>query len=39
LSLAEIFGDFKIKDYARNELPKDIFLGITGYGFVIYFIC
>jgi multidrug transporter EmrE-like cation transporter len=38
LSLAEIFGDFKLKAYARNELPKDLFLGITGYGFVIYFL-
>jgi len=38
LSFAEIFGDFKLKDYARNSLPQDLFLGIIGYVAVIYFL-
>lgn len=38
LSVAEIFGDFKLKDYARNELSRDLFMGIGSYVFVIYFL-
>lgn len=38
LSLAEIVGDFKLKDYARRGSSKDLLLGIIGYAFVVYFL-
>jgi len=38
LSLAEIFGDFKLKDYARKGSSKNLILGLIGYAFVIYFL-
>ena len=38
LAVSEIFGDFKIKDYARNGNPTDLFSGISSYGFVIFYL-
>ena len=36
--LAEIFGDFSLKDYARGEKPKDLAKGVAGYVVVIIFL-
>jgi multidrug transporter EmrE-like cation transporter len=36
LAIAEIFGDFKFKDYARSGSNVDLFSGFVGYGFTIY---
>jgi multidrug transporter EmrE-like cation transporter len=38
LCVSEIFGDFKLKDYARYGKSKDLLSGIFGYVFVIYFL-
>lgn len=38
LSIAEIFGDFKLKNYARNKQSTDLINGIIGYAFVIFFL-
>ena len=38
LSLTEIFGDFKLKDYARHNKPIDLAQGLIGYGGVIFFL-
>ncbi len=38
LSLTEIFGDFKLKDYTQSNLSSDLSQGILGYGGVIYFL-
>ena len=36
--IAEIFGDFKLKDYAREEKQVDLAQGLIGYAGVIYFL-
>lgn len=36
--IAEIFGDFSLKDYAREDKPKDLAKGLLGYAGVIYFL-
>ena len=36
--IAEIFGDFKLKDYARGDDNKDLAQGLIGYAGVIYFL-
>lgn len=36
--IAEIFGDFSLKDYARGEDNKDLIKGLLGYAGVIYFL-
>ena len=38
LCISEIYGDFKLKDYARKNQNKDLFSGLFGYGFVLYFL-
>ena len=38
LSLTEIFGDFKLKDFARTNSPVALVQGLAGYGGVIYFL-
>jgi len=38
LSIAEIFGDLKLKSFARYKQNNDLFSGIIGYGFVILFL-
>ncbi len=38
LSLVEIFGDFKLKDYARTNQLSSLAQGISGYIGVIYFL-
>ena len=36
--IAEIFGDFSLKDYAREERPIDLTKGLVGYAGVIFFL-
>lgn len=36
--IAEIFGDFSLKDYARDDKPIDLAKGLIGYAGVIYFL-
>lgn len=38
LSIAEIFGDFKFKDYARLGGASNFVQGLIGYAGVIYFL-
>jgi multidrug transporter EmrE-like cation transporter len=38
LSIVEIFGDFKLKDFARYKKTNDLFNGIIGYIGVIFFL-
>ncbi len=36
--IAEIFGDFSLKDYAREDNKIDLIKGLLGYAGVIYFL-
>lgn len=38
LSIVEIFGDFKLKSFARYNNSSDLFGGMIGYAGVIFFI-
>ena len=38
LSFIEIFGDFQLKDYARNGLMSSLYKGLIGYVGIIYFL-
>jgi multidrug transporter EmrE-like cation transporter len=38
LSIVEIFGDFKLKNFARYKQSSDLFSGIFGYVGVVYFL-
>ena len=38
MSMAEIFGDFKYKDFARVGGPGNFLAGSAGYIAVIYFL-
>jgi len=38
LSIAEIFGDFKLKSFARYKKSGDLFSGVIGYIGVIFFL-
>ena len=37
LTIAEIFGDFKLKSFARYNNNSDLFGGVVGYTGVIFF--
>jgi multidrug transporter EmrE-like cation transporter len=38
LTIAEIFGDFKLKSFARYNNNSDLFGGVVGYTGVIFFL-
>ena len=38
LSITEIFGDFKLKDFSRTNSPTALLQGLAGYSGVIYFL-
>lgn len=38
LSIIEIFGDFKLKEYARTKVSTSLYSGIIGYCGVIFFL-
>ena len=38
LSVAEIFGDFQLKNFARSNKLSNLFGGVSGYIAIIYFL-
>ena len=38
LSFAELFGDFKLTDYANTGAPSALLQGVTGYALVVIFL-
>ena len=38
LSLVELFGDFKLTDYANTGAPSALLQGVTGYALVVVFL-
>ena len=37
MAVAETFGDYNLKRFAKDNLPGNILAGIAGYGGVVYF--